>query len=308
MLECEFRLVVTDPDAFQSLDIFDGIKHVYKVVYAKPHFRFKAGRWEVKRIIEQMILYHNGLWVRWVKSNEIPFRSWTLKTHSRFVDATGFFQNPFLIEYRKEINIDTQAKIFAFRKKKECGLVFEYESKNGILDVTPLNKYTSIFETLFRNKSVPKYILQPCIRKPVRPISAIKENCLVARKYDGIFGFVYSYSDHIYELWEDNVQRVRRGDSLGDGLVFSAEMIHDVTILLDVYQVRGLPTTCRQSILLDFLPQLQLPSGYRVQKYCKDVSELPHTPFKTDGLIFHDTLTDRIYKLKQTHTYDLVYW
>ncbi|GBN62015.1 hypothetical protein AVEN_23200-1 [Araneus ventricosus] len=307
MLEYEFRLMVSDPDPFQLLNRLNQPQLVYKVVYAKPHFRFKEGCWEIKEIIQNVAVYHNHLWFRWVQSKEIPFRSWNLKMHSTFFQVSGFYQNPFIIEYRKEVRLDSKAKIYAFRKKKESGLVFEYESKKGIFNVNPLDKYITIFDLFFRNKPSLPYKIKPCTRKTVKPVKEIKSSCLVARKYDGIFGFVYSYSDHIFELWEDNFQRVRKDVTLGDGIVFSAEKMDDVVVLLDVYQVRGVVTMCRESIFLEFLPRLELPLGYRIQNYCRDVSELPPTDLKTDGLIFHDTKNDNIYKLKKKHTYDLVY-
>ncbi|GFY61822.1 uncharacterized protein TNIN_122831, partial [Trichonephila inaurata madagascariensis] len=135
------------------------------------------------------------------------------------------------------------------------------------------------------------------------------KNCLVARKFDGTFGLIYSYSNKICEFWEGNYQRIRTGISLGDGIVYSAEKIDDEhVILLNVYQVRGIFTVNKQSIFLEFLPQLSLPPGYYIQKYCFKIEDLPTTPFKTDGYIFHDIQRDKVYKLKEKNSIDAIYW
>lgn len=310
MLEYEFRLVVLDPNAFALLEIQQQPKKIYKVIYAKPHFRFKNNCWECKKLVSQVIVYHDTFWFRWVISKELPFKHWTKSLHTKFIDSVGFFQNPFQIEYRVEIQLDEQAKIYAFRKGKETGIVFEYETLNDQLDVTPLNNYNLILNVFFRNKTFPEYTLKPCIRKPVKPVKFKSTGkCLVAHKFDGIFGFVYSYPDRIVEFWEGNIQKVKFGVSLGDGFIFSVEkMDNDVVILLDVYQVRGVSTAFKESIFLDFLPHLELPYNYRVQHYCHTEKQLPPTSFKTDGIIFHNIKTDTIYKLKKKHTVDLVYW
>lgn len=173
-------------------------------------------------------------------------------------------------------------------------------------------------------------------------------NFLVAQKHDGIFGFVYSFANEIREVWEDNQFRLFRGKSLGDGFVFGAEKMSDkVVILLDVYQVRGSPVVCTKNLLLEFLPRLahRYPR-YRVQTYflSTDIATCPFSSYcdsllssssstkgkgvpeekksshnksssrnnnnnvVVDGLIFHDTKNDKIYKLKSKQTLDLVHF
>lgn len=309
ILEYEFRLSVLDPNAFELLEIQHRPKKTYKVVYAKPHFRYKNNRWEFKKTLSRTAVYHDGVWFRWVKSKEIPFRNWPRSLYSKFVDTVGFLQNPFVIEYRIEMELDSQAKIVAYRKEKEIGLLFEYETTCANIDVSPLSRYMDFVKCFFTNKPFPPYTLKTCTRKPVKPIKGKgSNNCLVARKFDGVFGFVYSHPDKLFETWEGNVQIVKQGVSLGDGIVFSAEKLENTIVLLDVYQVRGIPTAHKKSIFLEFLPRLELPSGFQIQRYYRNVHQLPPTPLKTDGLIFHDIENDKIFKWKKKHTVDLVYW
>ncbi|GFY61823.1 uncharacterized protein TNIN_122831, partial [Trichonephila inaurata madagascariensis] len=128
MFEYEFRLVVNVPNAFHLLKQIDRPQKLYKVLYAKPHFRFKNNSWEWKRNISSVVVYHLGLWFRWIKSKEISFEQWSNSMHKEFVDVVGFYQNPFLIETRLEITLNDKAKVYAFRKRNDVGLVFELES------------------------------------------------------------------------------------------------------------------------------------------------------------------------------------
>ncbi|GFQ80226.1 uncharacterized protein TNCT_127281 [Trichonephila clavata] len=93
-------------------------------------------------------------------------------------------------------------------------------------------------------------------------------------------------------------------------MVFSAEKLSNgIVVLLDVYQVRGFPTVQwnREIVLINFLQHLSLPEGYETQKYCQRVEELPMTRHETDGYIVHNTKTDKILKVKHTHSLDVVY-
>ncbi|GBN41296.1 hypothetical protein AVEN_33798-1 [Araneus ventricosus] len=47
--------------------------------------------------------------------------------------------------------------------------------------------------------------------------------------------------------------------------------------------------------------------GYEIEQYAQDESQLPPPRLPTDGLVFHSLLKDTVYKLKETHTLDVVY-
>lgn len=200
-----------------------------------------------------------------------------------------------------------------------------------------LHRYRDIYRYFGEQSSIFPYVcLKDCSRKPVIPIDPQKlrdrlsadSHFLVAQKHDGVFGFVYSFADEIREVWEDNQFRLFRGKSLGDGFVFGAEkMSNDSVVLLDVYQVRGSPVACTDHLLLEFLPRLaQRYPRYRAQTYFRpaDVAASPLSSHcnrllggsggeeeeesEVDGLIFHDTKNDQIYKLKSRQTLDLVHF
>ncbi|GBN13111.1 hypothetical protein AVEN_257691-1 [Araneus ventricosus] len=157
-------------------------------------------------------------------------------------------------------------------------------------------------------------VFQQTFRKPVtcvENLDALKYyEFLIAHKLDGIFGLVFSYANYIKEKWEGYVKKRHNGITLGDGIVFAAEKMPDNTVvLLDVYQVRGVPTAkwCRQNILVNYFSGLCLPEGYQVQKYCYSVIQLTNCPYPTDGYICRNIRTDKIFKVKTNHSLDVVY-
>lgn len=322
MYEYEFRLITKfRPDIYARLMEMYPSYRDYRVMYAPPHFRFRDGKFETKQKLDQIAVYYDGVWFKLVESEEKPFNSWSKTTHCKFLDVVVLHQNPFVIETRREITLSSQAKVYVFEKlfNLEKGFVFELEllckkSRRVTLDafrdsISQLAEYKTVYQLLNASCFFPYALFQDC-RKPVIPTHQVMNNCLVAHKYDGTFGLVYSYANRIVEVWEDNLRRVRPHTSLGDGFVFAAErMREDKIVLLDVYQVRGSRTLFREKILLEFLPNLKpkLPSPYVVQTYCHNVHDLPSLCDETDGLIFHDVQNDVVYKLKRKHTLDLVF-
>lgn len=157
-------------------------------------------------------------------------------------------------------------------------------------------------------------------RKPVVPLHVSRARkllssgsvILVAPKHDGVFGFVHSRADMVREVWEDNLRRVHRNATLGIDLVFGAERMSDGSvILLDVYRVAGSPVRTTESLLTEFLPNLTLPNhlNYSVQTYRRvQALHIEDKKENQDGIVLHDLTADRIYKLKQKHTVDLVHF
>lgn len=317
MYEYEFRLTVSlrSKDELQHIiSTFDNVKK-YTVIYLEKHFRRKNGIWEFKKIKKQVQTFYAGLWFKFVESKELAFHNFGSKRHDQFYKNSGYRQNPYTYEYRNEMCLSDKAKLYTFEKDQQYGLVFEYEhcTSKKKLKVLPirskkLEPYRDVFP-LFSNKEPMPFMLNPCERKPVYHTSHTPNHSLVAAKHDGIFGIVMSYKNHICEYWEGNDYNPLEDASIGDGIVFGAEKMEDGSvILLDVYQVRGLPVVHTESVLLEYLPQLQnLPPHYRVQKYYKRVKDIPTEELTdTDGIIYH-SINDIIYKCKPRKTIDLMY-
>lgn len=319
MHEYEFRLVVQHSSSFAPVFRDLGYSTRKKVVYyAKPHFRFKNGTWEMKRVESTHFVYHDGVWFKWVHSVETPYVKWKESTHKSFLHETGNFQNPFTEEIRDYVQIDDRAQLYAFRFGLDYKLVFEWEYgtfqkklENFKPVLESLNEYKRVYDALSLF-STPSYEPNETVfRKPVACVQEIPDGnqYLYAHKMDGIFGLVYSYPDRVKEKWEGYECVVRRHQTLGNGYVFAAEkMENGEIVLLDVYRVRGFDTESRRGILLDFLPQVKLIEGYFVQKYVSDKNFLGSTPFKTDGVIIHDVEQDVVFKYKINHSVDLVYF
>lgn len=327
MHEYEFRLVVQAGTPFEPfLTMFGNRLNKQLVLYAKPHFRFRDNYWEVKRIIDTKMAYHDRTWFKWIHSKEIPFKDWKSSTCLQFLHNTGNFQNAFRVEYRHSLTLDAEAKIYTFQHSTDAyRLVFEWEygsfpnpkkSFNYKLLLESLSRYRSVYGMMQQRFTSPPYVLkESIIRKPVTSIplvpSSTCDRYLYAYKLDGTFGLVYSYANVVKERWEDYERVVRQDVSLGDGFVFAAEKLDNGTVvLLDVYQVRGFDTVawCRKAILLDFLPQLSLPENYAIQIYSLDKAMLPSPSCRTDGWIVHDILKDTIFKVKPYRSIDVVYY
>lgn len=330
MHEYEFRLVVQSPLPFLTVmhDILEAWgqntlqeQHVW---YAKPHFRYRNKFLEIKSIVSTEAVYYDGLWFRWIYSLEIPYKQWSRSHHSKFLDMVGNYQCPFQKETRLYLKLDSQAQVYTFQDLDgHYRLVFEWEQGTFLkpLEKSPtssllnaLDPYDKVLEH-FRTFSPPSYELNEfMIRKPVTCVENLDvlkdDEFLIAHKLDGIFGLVFSYANYIKEKWEGYVKKRHNGITLGDGIVFAAEKMPDNTVvLLDVYQVRGVPTAkwCRQNILVNYFSLLHLPEGYQVQKYCYSVMQLTNCPYPTDGYICHNMRTDEIFKVKTNHSLDVVY-
>lgn len=323
--EYEFRLVVEHSSSF--LPLLQSIGHPVEaqwVYYVKPHFRFRNGTLETKRIESTHAIYHDGLWFKWVHSIETAHRSWNRGTCLTFLHNIGNFQDPIHTESRSRIAIDSHAQLYCFQKEpRRHRLVFEWEYGTFSKPVThfdsvtllgALNRYKHLYN-LMRGFSLPTFKLDEMwTRRPVTCIASIPEGepYVYAHKLDGTFGLVHSYGDRIKEKWEGYECIVRKGLTLGVGLVFAAERLEGGEVyLLDVYQVRGYETAgwCRRGILLEFLPQLKLIEGYFVQTYVLEKEALlPNPSFKVDGIIIHDVVQDVILKYKVNHSIDLVHY
>lgn len=323
--EYEFRLIVEHSSSFlpllNSLDYPVTKQFVY---YVKPHFRFRNGVFEMKRVHSTHAIYHDGLWFKWVHSTETPYLSWSRSTCLTFLHNIGNFQDPIHAESRALITIDAQTQLYCFQRGPHCyRLIFEWEYGTFSKPLTQfdsvellgvLNRYKHIYN-LMRRFSLPNFKLNEMwTRRPVTCIPSIPEGdrYVYAHKLDGTFGLVYSYRDRIKEKWEGYQCVVRNNVTLGEGLVFAAERLEEGQVyVLDVYQVRGHETAgwCRKGILLEFLPQLHLIEGYFVQTYVlvKDALD-PNPSFKVDGIIIHNVLEDVIFKYKTNHSIDLVYY
>lgn len=349
MNEYEFRLVVQHHEPFVLSDFLvlfsehqQNIRTQH-VLYAAPHIRYRERLLETKSIVSTRIVYYKTFWFKWVHSLETPFAQWTTAQHARFLEGiqtkTHFFER----ETRQLVTMDDHARLYTFRHADGLyRLVFEWEYGSWPQPLEeydiPLNellenyvcRYWNIFKQ-FRQFSVPPYTMREnVLRKPVtyyqsssgdHPLKKnplLEKECLVAHKWDGIFGIVYSYKDYIKEKWEDGIQHCRKGVTLGDGLVFAAEKLEEqgTIVLLDVYEVYGFPTASesRQSILTEFLPRLSLPDGFLVQQYRTTLDALPspedtffRRQIKKDGFIRHDVRNDTIFKIKTTHSVDVVY-
>lgn len=325
MHEYEFRLVVENSSSF--LPVLQNLGYPIKkqiVYYLKPHFRFRNGIFETKRIKSTHAVYHDSLWFRWVHSIEIPYPCWSRSTYLTFLHNIGNYQNPMTVESRHMIMIDSKVQLYTFQTSVHSyKLVFEWEYGtffkpmtlfNPVFILNSLNQYRNLYN-LLKKYSVPFYKLNEHLsRKPVICIEAIPDGgqYLYAHKLDGVFGLVYSYSDKIKEKWEGYECVVRKNETLGNGLVFAAERLENGDVyLLDVYHVRGHDTIkwCRKEILTQFLTNLTLLKGYFVQTYAFDKGSLnTNPPFKTDGLIIHDVIQDIIFKYKTSHSIDLIYY
>lgn len=323
MHEYEFRLAVQHSSSFAPVFRDLGYSTRKNVVYyAKPHFRFKNGTWEVKRVESTHFVYHDGVWFKWVHSVETPYGKWKESTNKSFLHETGNFQNPFAEEIRDHVQIDDRAQLYSFRSGLDYKLVFEWEygtfekkleNFEPVRLLESLSEYKRIYDAMSRFSAPPYRQNEDVFRKPVTCVREIPEGdrYLYAHKMDGIFGLVYSYPNRVKEKWEGYECAIRRGQTLGDGYVFAAEkMENGRVVLLDVYRVRGFDAAswCRRGILLDFLPRVKLIEGYFVQKYVSDKNALGSTPFKTDGVVIHDVQQDVVFKYKTNHSVDLVYF
>lgn len=291
------------------------------VFYVKPHFRFRNRTFETKRVESVQAVYHDALWFRWVHSVETPYRAWSRSTYATFLHHVGNFQDPFAVETRHVLAIDAHAQLYTFQSSvRSFRLVFEWEYGTFPRPRTrfdperllgALQRYRRFYDLLRDHPAPPFQLNEQMTRRPVTCIESVPRgaNYLYAHKWDGIFGLVYSYRDQIKEKWEGYECVVRRGASLGEGIVFAAERLEGGEVcLLDVYQVRGHETArwCRKAILTQFLPRLKVAEGYFVQAYAPEVPSAD-PPFRTDGIIVHDVARDVIYKYKTNHTVDLVY-
>lgn len=319
MHEYEFRLVVQSPTRFELRDISPGCVETHTVFYAKPHFRYRKRHLETKTVLDTQMVYFDRLWFKWVHSKETPYNCWSTDTHKMFLNTVGNFQCPFLIETRQRIRLDTRAQIYTFRAADGLfRLVFEWEYgvfPKRLKTILPMTSVLRRYRTLlthFRTHQAQPYTLKETMtRKTVTCMQHTVQSDihLIAHKWDGIFGLVYSYADAIVEKWESGINVYRKGTSLGDGIVYSAENMSDTVVLLDVYQVRGYPVApwSRRDVFLKYLPQMKLPKGYEVQNYFVSLFQLPFPFMETDGYILHDTEKDQAFKVKQLHTLDVVY-
>lgn len=324
--EYEFRLAVRDaPDSIlESAVLRDLPKARYGVDYAKPHFRLKHKRLETKKVLKQVAVFHDGLWFRWVESIEVPHSVWNRKTHASWSRVSSHFHDPLTKEHRTEVTLPASAKLYAFRRGRLKGMVFECEwgtfsSRQRFPDDLEavagrcLTQFRSVY-SLLRSYPPPNYRLTSCSRKSVLPIETLPqelpEGTLAARKLDGTFCMVYSYPDRLSIDIEGNRHKSIQNATLGDGIVFAGEKMRDGSIvLLDVYQVRGV-ATCpnRRDVLLEFLPSIPLPDGFTVQRYATRLQDLPPARGPIDGVVLHDTKRDEIFKFKPYQTIDAVFW
>ena len=324
MNEYEFRLVVQHHEPFALHHFCDrGTIHTHTVLYATPHVRYRRRRLEVKTILDTRMVYYKSFWFKWVHSLETPYTQWSPVQHDKFLEGLQTKTNYFEKQTRQQIDLDRHARLYTFKHVDGFyRLIFEWEygswptplphhhiPLNDLL-VHHVSRYWNIFKK-FKPFPVPPYTLKECVIRKSVTYRRASDHCLVAHKWDGIFGIVYSYADYIKAKWEDGMQERRHGLTLGDGLVFAAEKTDHGIVLLDVYQVYGFPTAseCRQSILMECLTQLELPpdGDIHVQQYRATQDALPVTRFQRDGIIRHDLCNDTISKVKTKHSLDVVY-
>lgn len=326
MNEYEFRLVVQHDAPFELRDFVSArAARRQHVLYAAPHMRYRDRRLEIKTVLDTRIVYYKTFWFKWVHSLETPFEQWTSAQHVKFMEGVQTKSHFFEKETRQLVDVDDRARLYTFRHADGFyRLVFEWEygswphplddvSLNDLL-VHHVSRYWDIFKHFSRFSAPPYVLKENVVRKPVtyrktHHCDPSTDCCLMAHKWDGVFGIVYSYADRVKEKWEDGVQRRRDGVTLGDGIVFAAEKTEQGVVLLDVYEVYGFPTASesRKRILTEFLPRLTLPDGFLVQQYRATRDALSTTPFRRDGVIRHDLYNDTIYKIKSTHSLDVVY-
>lgn len=145
MYEYEFRVVVPcDVCNFDSFveDVFRFLKgdriffvaHTRRLFYIKPHFRLKdPDTLEWKKILSTRTVYHDGLWFKFVESEEISFAKWSKPTTVQFLTQAGHTSHPVSVEFRHELSSETfpGIKLYAFRKfenmRPRYGVVFEFE-------------------------------------------------------------------------------------------------------------------------------------------------------------------------------------
>lgn len=144
--EYEFRIVVPcDVGGFDSFvqDAFcflKGDSQMFvartrrRIFYIKPHFRLKEpNQLEWKRNLLTRTIYHDGLWFRFVESEEIPFANWSKRMTVQFLERAGHTSHPVSVEFRHELfsDIFPCIKLYAYRKfenmRPRYGVVFEYE-------------------------------------------------------------------------------------------------------------------------------------------------------------------------------------
>lgn len=330
--EYEFRLAVVDRDENRVASVLQQIATMFntkisseKVYYAKPNFRLRRNILETKRQIDIQSVYHDGFWFKWVYSIETPFHFWTKKTHELFVNGIGNAQDSFKIQVRQYITLDNQTKIYYFQDDEQrFRLLFEWEyglfpeplkDTCGAEWIANLSRYRQVY-TLFKDfEAVITEQFETLHRKPVESIAQAPvlpdPSLVVAHKWDGTFGIIYSYKDKLKEKWEGHRRFTHYGITIGNGLVFAAERLSKVIVLLDVYQVGNAPTAswCRRAILTEFLPSIRetLPPGYQVQEYRNVIIDLSPPTLNTDGYIYHNVKRDVIFKLKTKHSIDVQY-
>lgn len=310
MYEYEFRVVVPcdacDFDSFIE-DAFRFLKgdrrlfeaHTRRIFYIKPHFRLKEpNALEWKQVLSTRTVYHDGLWFKFVESEEISFPKWSKRTTIQFLERAGHTSHPVQVEFRHELcsDIFPSIKLYAYRKfenmRPRYGVVFEFEigcfddRRSNTNDLAAsmarhqLSLYKRFYGFLKRPSSggatfsgdpsgggggggedqVSRKSVVPLHVSRARELLSSGSVVLMAPKHDGTFGFVHSRADLLREVWEDNVRRVHRNITLGIDLVFGAERMSDGSVvLLDVYRVAGTPVRTTESLLTEFLPNLTLP-------------------------------------------------
>lgn len=217
MHEYEFRLVVEDSTSF--LPLLQSLQYplqVQVVYYLKPHFRFRHGAFETKRVESTRAVYHDGLWFRWVHSIETPYRCWSRSTYFTFLHNLGNYQDPLTVETRHVMAMDARAQLYTFQSGvRTFRLVFEWEhgtfskpqtrfESAQLLD--SLNAYRGIYGLMRKYLPPPAFQLsEQMTRKPVTYTDAIPdgEQYVYAHKLDGVFGLVYSCRDKIKRNGKD---------------------------------------------------------------------------------------------------------
>lgn len=145
MYEYEFRVVVPcDKHNFDSFikDTIHFLKgdrrlfvaHTRRIFYIKPHFRLKEpNTLEWKQVLTTRTIYHDGLWFRFVESEEISFAKWSKRMTIQFLERAGHTSHPVSTEFRHELSSDIFPciKLYAYRKfenmRPRYGIVFEFE-------------------------------------------------------------------------------------------------------------------------------------------------------------------------------------
>lgn len=207
MFEYEFRISVTLPDLNSIKNILKNFKYTshivtYTVKYIKHFDRKENHPWELKKQLRKIMVHHvpSSSWLKFVESKEVPFNQWKRANYIQFKQHIAFQQNLLDVEYRYEVKLDKNAKLYCYNKNFiEFGVVFELEifevdsrCKELSIVMNNLDPYSDILN-LFHKKTFPPYTLHKCVRIPVVSTDKEIKNCLKAVKHDGRFGHVYSY-------------------------------------------------------------------------------------------------------------------